>query len=115
MARDITVDAQAIAATAERELAALVGVSSPSSDNAGAEEVLAIVAAMLPPEASIERVPCSSPGHTDDLVARVTGTGAARLLLVGHVDTVIAHEAHEPLRADGDKLVGSGSIDMKGG
>jgi glutamate carboxypeptidase len=46
---------------------------------------------------------------------RLTGTGALRLLLVGHLDTVIAHEDHRPVTRDGDRLVGSGAVDMKGG
>lgn len=107
-----------IAATAVDDLRALVAVSSPSGDAAGAEAVLGIVTAGAPEGASVERVPCSTPGHADDLIIRVAGTGRARVLLVGHVDTVVAHEHHEPLRADPadpDHLVGSGSIDMKGG
>jgi glutamate carboxypeptidase len=48
-------------------------------------------------------------------VIGLTGTGAKRIVLVGHVDTVVAHADHEPLRRDGDRLVGSGSVDMKGG
>src|SRR3954462_581088 len=86
-----------IAAPAERELEALVGVSSPSGDAPGAEEVFAIVQALLPARAAIERVACSSPDHAPDLVVRLAGEGSGRLLLVGHVDTVIAHEDHRPL------------------
>src|SRR4051812_47579588 len=100
----ISADATRISEVAERQLAALVDVSSPSGDKAGAEAALAVVAALLPAAATVERVPCSSPGHADDLVARLTGTGRPRLLLVGHVDTVVAHEAHEPLVADGENL-----------
>jgi glutamate carboxypeptidase len=37
------------------------------------------------------------------------------VLLLGHVDTVIAHAQHKPLVRDGEQLVGSGTIDMKGG
>ena len=36
-------------------------------------------------------------------------------MLLGHLDTVIAHEHHRPLTRVGDKLVGSGAVDMKGG
>ncbi len=104
-----------IAGRAERELGALVGVSSPSGDAAGAEEVLAIVRALLPDAAVVERPPCSSPGHAADLLARVRGTGSGRVLLLGHVDTVVAHGEHRPLTPDGDRLAGSGAIDMKGG
>ena len=98
-----------------RELEALVGVSSPSGDVPGAEESLAVCAALLPDAAEIERIPCSSPGHAPDLVARLRGTGTRRLLLLGHVDTVIAHPDHKPLADVGGKLLGSGTIDMKGG
>jgi glutamate carboxypeptidase len=107
--------AAAIAARAERELEALVAISTPSGDVHGAEEAIALVAALAPNEATIERVECSSPGHAADLIVRLTGTGTKRVLLVGHLDTVIAHEEHRPLTRDGDKLVGSGVIDMKGG
>jgi glutamate carboxypeptidase len=107
--------ASGIAARAERELEALVGVSSPSGDRSGAEEAIAVTVALLPAEASVERIPCSSPGHADDLVARLGGRGSGRILLLGHLDTVVGHAGHRPLERDGDRLVGSGAIDMKGG
>ena len=107
--------AQAIAARSERELEALVAVSSPSGDRHGAEEALAVCGALLPDAAEVERIDCSSPDHAPDLLARVRGEGSARLLLLGHVDTVIAHAEHRPLsRVDG-RLDGSGAVDMKGG
>ena len=104
-----------IAGRAERELEALVAVSSPSGDTAGAEEALALCAALLPTEARIERVPSSTPGSAQDLVARLTGGGSRRVILVGHVDTVIGHDAHRPLHRHGDRLYGPGTCDMKGG
>jgi glutamate carboxypeptidase len=104
-----------IAARAERELEALVGVSSPSGDAPGAEEVFAIVQALLPARAAVERVPCSSPDHAPDLIARLAGEGEGRLVLLGHVDTVIGHREHRPLGREQDRLVGSGTVDMKGG
>lgn len=107
--------AAVIAARAERELEALVAVSSPSGDVRGADEAAAIVAALVPDTAVVERVPCSSPGHAQDLVARLPGTGSKRLLLVGHLDTVVAHPDHRALMRDGEQLVGSGAVDMKGG
>jgi glutamate carboxypeptidase len=110
--------AAAIADRAVRELEALVGVSSPSGDVKGAQEAAAIAAALLPDGAEVEHVPCSSPDHAPDLVARVRGTGTGRVLLLGHLDTVVAHAEHRPLEPDPedpDKLYGSGTIDMKGG
>ena len=71
-------------------------------------------AALTPDDAQLDRVPCSFPDHADDLIARL-GDGEGRVLLLGHLDTVIAHAAHRPLARDGEKLVGSGSVDMKGG
>jgi glutamate carboxypeptidase len=107
--------AAAIANRAERELEALVAISSPSGDVHGAEEAAALIAALAPDEATVERVECSSPDHAADLVVRLTGTGSKRLLLLGHLDTVVAHDEHRPLTREGERLLGSGSIDMKGG
>jgi glutamate carboxypeptidase len=100
---------------APRELEALVAVSSPSGDVRGAEECAAVCAALMPGAAELERLPCSSPDHAPDLVGRLRGTGARRLLLLGHLDTVHPHAAHKPLRRENGRLVGSGTIDMKGG
>ncbi|MEA2271750.1 MAG: glutamate carboxypeptidase, partial [Solirubrobacteraceae bacterium] len=68
-----------------------------------------------PTEATVERVASSSTGHADDFVGRLAGDGARRLLLLGHLDTVVAHPAHRPLTREDDRLVGSGAVDMKGG
>lgn len=104
-----------IAERAERELEALVAVSSPSGDVRAAEEICAVVAALLPDGVDVERPPCSSPGHAPDLLATVRGTGTARVLLLGHLDTVVSHEDHRPLESTPEQLVGSGAVDMKGG
>jgi glutamate carboxypeptidase len=93
----------------------LVGVSSPSGDVKGAEEAVAVSAALLDAPIDVERVPCSSPDHAPDLLARVRGAGRRRLLLLGHLDTVVAHGAHRPLSRHDGRLAGSGTIDMKGG
>ena len=103
---------------AERALAEtvdLVAISSPSGDAEAAERAVAEAIPMLPAAAEVERIECSSPGHAPDLLARVRGSGARRLLLVGHLDTVVAHERHRPAVIEGDLLRGSGTIDMKGG
>ncbi len=111
----IATAAAEIAARAERELEALVAVSSPSGDLGAAEDAVAVSAALLPPEAEIDRPPCSTPGNAPDMIARVRGSGSRRVLLVGHLDTVVAHDAHSALRRDGDRLFGPGTADMKGG
>src|SRR5215208_4931936 len=98
-----------IARHAARELEALVAVSSPSGDVHAAEECAAVCAALLPADAEVERPACSSPGHAPDLLATLRGSGGRRILLLGHVDTVIAHKPHKPLRRDGDQLLGSGA------
>ena len=104
-----------IAARFEDDVTRLVAVSSPSGDVAGAEAAYAVVEDLAPAAAMAERLPCSSPGHAPDLLLRVRGTGRRRVLLVGHVDTVVAHADHRPAERDGDRLVGSGTVDMKGG
>jgi glutamate carboxypeptidase len=115
MPNSILEDAAEIAARAQAELEALVGVSSPSGDVAGAEEALAVCRELLPDGAATERVPCSTSGCADDLVARIQGRGERRVLLLGHVDTVFAHEDHIPMWVNGERLYGSGTADMKGG
>jgi glutamate carboxypeptidase len=107
--------AAAIAARAERELEALVAVSTPSGDVAAAEEAAALVVALAPAEAEVERPPCSTADHAPDLLLRIRGTGERRILLLGHLDTVVAHADHRPLHREDDRLVGSGAVDMKGG
>ncbi len=104
-----------IARHAERELEALVGVSSPSGDVPGAEGAVSLCAAFAPTEAEVERVPCSTAGYAPDLVLRLRGTGARKLLLLGHLDTVVSNDSHRPIERTGDRLVGSGTVDMKGG
>src|SRR3954469_17789666 len=99
--------AEEIGRRAPRELEALVAVSSPSGDIHGANECASLCAALAPDEAALERVPCSSPDHAEDLIIRLKGTGAKRALLVGHNDTVIAHAEHKRLERVGEQLVGS--------
>jgi glutamate carboxypeptidase len=50
-------------------------------------------------------------------LARLHGKGDARILLLGHLDTVYPEgvAAERPMRYDGNKIVGPGVCDMKGG
>jgi glutamate carboxypeptidase len=107
--------AERIAARAPAELERLVAVSSPSGDIAAAEAAFAVAVSLAPEGVSIERPVCSSPGHADDLILTLRGSGAGRIVLLGHVDTVVAHDDHRPMGRDGDHLTGSGTVDMKGG
>ncbi len=104
-----------IAARAVDDLRTLVDISSPSGDRPGAEATIAAATDLAPPQAHVTRLPCSSPDHADDLLLELRGTGSARVVLLGHLDTVVAHADHRPLTGDEDRLMGSGTIDMKGG
>jgi glutamate carboxypeptidase len=107
--------AERIAARAPAELERLVAVSSPSGDVAGAEAAFAVAVSLAPEGVSIERPACSSAGHADDLILTLRGSGAGRIVLLGHVDTVVAHDDHRPMGREGEHLTGSGTVDMKGG
>jgi len=107
--------AAVIAERALRETQELVAISTPSGDTEAAERAVAASIPMLPPFAGVERIPCSSPDHAPDLLATLRGSGTARLVLVGHLDTVVAHDRHQAGSLDGNRLRGSGTIDMKGG
>jgi len=103
------------AARIRAEMEALVAVSSPSGDVPSCEELAVLCREFLSTDWSFERLPCSTVGCADDFCARLPGTGSGRVMLLGHLDTVIAHDAHQPLREDGERLYGSGTADMKGG
>ena len=111
----IAAAAEEMAARAPDELERLVAISSPSGDVAGAEAAIALALTLLPEGAGVERAACSTAGHADDLIVTLAGSGSGRVVLLGHVDTVHAHDEHRPLARDGDRLTGSGSVDMKGG
>ena len=111
----VEAEAARLARRIERELEALVAVSSPSGDSHGAEEAVSLCAALLPADAETERLPSSTKGYAPDLLARIRGTGSKRVALLGHIDTVVTHDAHRALQRQDDRLVGSGAVDMKGG
>jgi glutamate carboxypeptidase len=113
--RWVAEQAAEIARWAGDALEQLVAVSSPSGDREGAEAAVAVSRGLLPPEAAVERLPCSSAAHADDLLARLSGSGTRRILLLGHLDTVVSHGAHRPLERDDERWAGSGTVDMKGG
>ena len=78
--------ADQISRHAERELEALVAVSSPSGDVGGAEEAIAVCSALLPPDATPrarDELDPSGRARPDRPDRRL---GPARLLLLGHLN-----------------------------
>jgi glutamate carboxypeptidase len=99
------------------EMMQLVALSTPSGDIEQTELAIALCESFLPESARLERPECSTAGCAPDLLAQITGTGSRRLLLLGHLDTVVAHGDHRPPTRDEarERLYGSGTADMKGG
>jgi glutamate carboxypeptidase len=101
----------------ERDLRALVEISSHTTDRAGATAVAARyeeqLRALCPSGAlRVTRTPSTRFG--DHVVAH-TGTSGPRVLLVGHHDTVFPAATFSGYREDGALLRGPGVLDMKGG
>lgn len=96
------------------EMRQLVAVSTPSGDIEGTERAVELCTGFLEGW-HVERLPCSTSGCAPDLLATMSGSGSRRLLLLGHLDTVVSHAEHQAAREDGDRLYGSGTADMKGG
>ncbi len=113
MALDASTDTTA--ARVQSEMEALCAVSSPWGDHPGAERCVALAISFLPEGGEVQRIPCSSSACVDDLLVTWSGTGTRRLLLLGHLDTVVSHQHHQPVRLQDGKLIGSGTSDMKGG
>ena len=111
----IAAQAAEMATAAERETEALVAISSPSGDAPAAERAVAVASALAPGGSRIERLPCSTAEHAPDLLISIDGSGQLKILLVGHLDTVVSHDAFLAPQRSGHHLVGSGTADMKGG
>jgi glutamate carboxypeptidase len=100
MSRDLGVLAAQLAPRAIAEMEQLVAISTPSGDVTGAEQAAQLCIAALPRDATVERLPCSTAGCAPDLLARIAGTGERRVVLLGHLDTVIPHAEHRPLERE---------------
>src|ERR1700761_9558520 len=96
------------------EMRQLVAISTPSGEIEGTEQAIVLCQGFLPGW-RIERLPCSTSRCAPDLLATLTGTGSRRVLLLGHLDTVVPPSEHKAPREEGDRLYGSGTADMKGG
>jgi glutamate carboxypeptidase len=99
------------------ELESLVNIDCGSYSPAGVNRVAdAVVASLTELDATVERVPHPDGTLGDLVIGRILGEGP-RLLLIGHMDTVFDEgtAAARPFRLDGDRALGPGTSDMKGG
>jgi glutamate carboxypeptidase len=99
-------------------LTTLVDIDSGTGDAEGGRKVEAVLIPKLKAlGASVETVPAEADGLPDNVVATWTGAGKARILLIGHIDTVFGPgtAAARPYRGDGDHARGPGVADEKGG
>ena len=66
-----------------------VNIDSGTGDAEGGRKVEALLIPRLKAlGATIETVPAEAPGLPENLVARFSGTGKGRILMIGHIDTV---------------------------
>jgi glutamate carboxypeptidase len=96
----------------------LVQIDSGTGDAVG----LAAMGRVLKAElerlgASVESVPAVAPAVGDNLVAKLTGTGRGRIVLIAHMDTVFPRGTvtQRPYTVVGDHGIGPGAGDDKGG
>lgn len=96
----------------------VVNIDSGTGDIEGGRKVAALMIARLKAlGATIESVPAKVPGLPDNTVATLKGTGKGRILMIGHLDTVFepGTAAARPFRIEGDRAIGPGITDEKGG
>jgi glutamate carboxypeptidase len=94
----------------------LTAISSDSGDRAGLRRAAEYLAGALRERGLATEIRAEAPEEGSPalpvLYARGPNTASGHLLLIGHLDTVLP--AVEP-RLDGDRLVATGAVDMKGG
>jgi glutamate carboxypeptidase len=96
----------------------IVDIDSGSGDVAGGERVESILTGPLEAAgAEVRTVPAEVSGMAPNLVAVSHGIGKARVLIIGHIDTVFGPGtvAKRPFRIEGGHAYGPGVGDEKGG
>lgn len=96
----------------------MVNIDSGTGDVEGGHKIAALLVPQLKAlGAQVEKVPAEAPDLPDNVVATVTGTGRARILMIGHMDTVFGPgtAAGRPYSVEGDRAHGPGVGDEKGG
>jgi glutamate carboxypeptidase len=99
-------------------LESLVNIDSGTGDVEGGRKVAAVLAPLLQQVgATVTAVPAEAPDLPENIVATVTGTGTARILMISHRDTVFGPGtvAQRPYTSDGSRAYGPGVGDEKGG
>lgn len=96
----------------------VVNIDSGTGDVDGGRRIAGLLVERLTAlGATIETVPAEIPGLPDNTVATFRGTGRGRILMIGHLDTVFdpGTVAKRPFRIEGDRAMGPGVSDEKGG
>ncbi len=99
-------------------LEAAVDVDSGTGDADGGKKVGALFIPRLQAlGANIKTVPAETPGLADNIVATINGTGTAKILMIGHLDTVFGPGTVAKWRyhTASDRAMGPGVGDEKGG
>ncbi|CAN5605942.1 M20/M25/M40 family metallo-hydrolase [soil metagenome] len=96
----------------------VVNIDSGTGDIEGGRAVAAVLIPRLKALGmTIETVPAEIPGLPENTVATLTGTGKAKILMIGHIDTVFGPgtTAKWSYTVEGDHARGPGVADEKGG
>ena len=96
----------------------VVNIDSGTGDIEGGRKVAAVLIPRLKALGmTIESVPAEIPALPENTVATLTGTGKAKILMIGHIDTVFGPGtvAKWSYSVEGDHARGPGVADEKGG
>lgn len=96
----------------------VVDIDSGTGDVEGGRKVAAVLIPRLRALGMrVETVAAEAPGLPENVVATLEGSGRARILMIGHIDTVFGPGtvARRPFRMDAQRAYGPGVSDEKGG